>query len=67
MAAAATGDSKRVEFIPGKLQDILVRLHRGEIDIVAAGVTHTMERQVFQVNLVVSCVIVLACSASLGA
>ena len=50
MAAAATGDPQDVEFIQTKFQNILQDLHEGKLDIVAAGITHTMGRQVHQVR-----------------
>ena len=51
MAAAATGDPQKVEYVQTKFQNILEALHMGKVDIVAAGITHTMERQVYQVSL----------------
>lgn len=50
IAAAATGDPKNVEYKHIVFRDILTSLQLGEVDIVSAGITHTMERQVFQVR-----------------
>ena len=47
VAAAATGDPKKVDYKVYTFATIMPSLLRGEIDIVSAGVTHTMERQVY--------------------
>ncbi|CAB9530033.1 extracellular solute-binding protein [Seminavis robusta] len=50
IAAAATGDPERVEFVSYAFPDVLPGLNAGEVDVVAAGLTHTMERQVYHTH-----------------
>ena len=51
VAAAATGDSKNVDYQEFTIATILKNLKDGVIDIAAAGATHTMERQVYVVSM----------------
>lgn len=51
MAAAATGNATRVEYKMSNIREILTHLKNGVIDIVSAGVTHTMERQIYHVSI----------------
>lgn len=47
VAAAATGDPTKIEYKVLTFSTVLASLADGEVDIVSAGITHTMERQVY--------------------